>query len=133
MKYILAILAILTILSIAIIPARTEPADAYFFSSSWQDVPVDNVSLTSAAIDLGDDYYYLNLYCPTIDSGTVSIYVSDSLAGTYAVNGLTAVGLATTTGNLYTNLTLGGFRFIKIVESAQTVATRTFKIRGWKP
>jgi len=105
MKYALALLAILAIL-IACIPMTSQPAQAYLVGS-WLPCTVDNATTTSAALDLGDDYYYLNLYTPTVTTGTVTIQVARELTGTYAADGQTAIGLTSTTGGFLFNLNFG--------------------------
>lgn len=132
MKYVLALLVILAIL-ISSIPLVSQPAQAYLMGT-WLPCTVDNATTTSAALDLGDDYYYLNLYTPTITTGTVTIQVARELTGTYAADGQTAIGLTSTSGGFYSTLVLGGYRYVKIVTGATQIGgAAAFWVRGYRP
>jgi hypothetical protein len=88
---------------------------------------------TTGAVDLGADYQYLNIYVPTITSSAISIKVSDSIGGTYATCNLTASAISLGTGSQYSSLTIGGYRYVKVVTSAAQEANRTFLVKGYTP
>ncbi len=85
----------------------------------------------SAAVDLEQNFDFLDIVIPTLTSTTISVYVCPTLDGTYQSLG-EGVTTATTTGAYSTTFKLGGWQFIKIKTSAGQAANRTFNIRGWK-
>jgi hypothetical protein len=92
----------------------------------------DNPAL-SGEVDLGQEFEYLNILIPTIDSADVSLYVSIESGGTYYPLDLSTNVFAAATGGLMTTFDLGGYRFIKILCSAtQTTAAVAFKVRGYR-
>jgi hypothetical protein len=99
----------------------------------WKDVIIADEGTLSDECDLGDNYEFLNIYIPTIDSANVSLQVSDKAGGTYAHLGLSTNVFAAATGGLYTTFELGGYQFIKILSSeTQSTAEVTFKVRGYR-
>jgi hypothetical protein len=90
----------------------------------------DSVTL-SAAVDLEQNFDFLDIVIPTIDSGTVALYVCPTSDGTYVALG-NGVTTATTTGGYSTVFKLGGWQHIKIKTSANQTANRSFSVRGWK-
>jgi hypothetical protein len=99
----------------------------------WKDVTIADEGTLSAECDLGDNYEFLNIYIPTIDSANISLYVSDKLGGTYYPLGLSTNVFAAGTGGLMTTFELGGYQFIKILSSAtQSTAAVTFSVRGYR-
>jgi hypothetical protein len=104
----------------------------------WLDVTIADEGTLSAECDLGhgtpgENYEFLNIYIPTIDSANISLYVSDKLGGTYAPLGLSTNVFAAGTGGLFTTFELGGYQFIKILSSAtQSTAAVAFKVRGYR-
>lgn len=130
MKRIFITLIMLAALMVAFIPF--DQAQAYLVGE-WKTCTVDNASTTSDALDLGDDFQYVQIYVPTITEGTVKLLVSESLDGTYAADNVTE-GVVTSTGGLYTNLEHGGFRYIKIICGATQIGGDVdFRVRGWRP
>lgn len=132
MKTNLIALVILALVLVSCVPLPSQPV-GFGLQTGWQDVAIACNTTTSSAVDLGNNYEYLNVHVPTIDAGEVKIYVSDTLAGTYAADNLTTASHSTSTGGFFTTLGLGGYRYIKIVTENQTTATVTFNIRGWNP
>jgi hypothetical protein len=99
----------------------------------WLDVTIADEGTLSAECDLGDNYEFLNIYIPTIDSANISLYVSDKLGGTYYPLGLSTNVIAAGTGGFYDTFELGGYQFIKILSSAsQSTAAVVFKCRGYR-
>ena len=94
----------------------------------------------TAEVDLGDNYEFLTVLIPTINSATVSIHVSDTTGGTfYPVHDWldndadNTVLVATTdgTGGISATFRIGGVQYIKVATSAAQSANRTFKVRGF--
>lgn len=134
MKRLLTILVGLVLLMVACAPVPAQPPRGMLLGAWFPAVityTTDNT--TTPVVDLGMDYQYLNVYVPTITTGTVQIQVSESYGGTYAVDGQTAVGFSSTSGGIYGTLTIGGYRYIKLVTGAAQEANRTFKVRGYTP
>jgi hypothetical protein len=101
----------------------------------WLPVTVtkDDDPALSGEVDLGQEYEYLNILIPTIDSANVSLYVARELGGTYYQLGLATNVFAAGTGGLMTTFELGGYRFIKVLCSAvQTTSSETFYVRGYR-
>jgi hypothetical protein len=104
----------------------------------WLDVTIADEGTLSGECDLGqgnpcENFEFLNIYIPTIDSANVSLYVSDKLGGTYYPLGLSTNVFAAATGGMYTTFELGGYQFIKILSSAsQSTAAVTFRVRGYR-
>lgn len=104
-------------------------------SGTWKDaiITIASNTTTSAAVDLGRDYAYLEIYIPTIDSGTVGFTVSETLAGTYYTLGSGNAIITAGAGGFITTVNLGGFQFIKVVTGVVQTANRTFRVRGSRP
>jgi hypothetical protein len=105
------------------------------FADAWQDATVvkDANPALSGAVNLGKDYEYVQIIIPTLDSSNVSLYVCETVDGTYVPLGLSTNVFAAATGGLAETFKLGGYQFIKILCSAvQTTATRTFRVRGYR-
>ena len=100
---------------------------------SWVDAVITKATspTVSAAVDLGRSYHYLQIYIPTIVTGDVSFQVAEKLGSTYKTLGTGGAVIECGTGNLTTTVTLGGFRYIKVVTAGtQTATTVTFRVRG---
>ena len=84
-------------------------------------------------LDLGRDYEFLDILIPTIDSANVSFQVAETSGGTFYALGSGSKVIAAGTGVFATTIRLGGYRYIKVVTSAnQTTGNVTFKVRGWR-
>ena len=95
----------------------------------WVYAHIFKGGTSTGAIDLGDNFMYLNVVIPTLDSATVKVTVSEAINGTYY--NLDAVTTATGTHNYATTFKLGGYRYIKLVASAaQTTAAIDCRVRG---
>jgi len=98
---------------------------------SWVDatITIATDDDLTAAVDLGADYDTLIVYIPTLTSAELTLYVSETLAGTYYAVG-NSVTVAAGTGGFIDVWILGGARYIKIGTSAAQGANRTFRVRG---
>jgi hypothetical protein len=94
----------------------------------WQDAVITS-GVTSAAVDLGRDYEWVQIYIPTITSANISFTVAETLTGTYYTLGSGSQVITAGTGGFTTVATIGGFRFIKVISSVSQTA-ETFRIRG---
>lgn len=86
-------------------------------------------SVTSAEVDLGADYDYLQIQIPTLSSAaTIKIQTAEKAGGTYRDLGDT---MTTDSGthNYHDVFLLGGFRFIKVVASASQTSV-AIRVRG---
>jgi hypothetical protein len=99
---------------------------------TWADCIIANGETTSAAVDVGRNYRYLQVVLPELTSGSLSLHVSEAIDGTYQElkpNGESAV-YGPTTGQHNDTWWLLGWQFVKIVSSAAQGAERTFRVRG---
>ena len=95
----------------------------------WMTANIVMGGTSTHSVDLGDNFMYLNVIIPTIDSATVKVQVAESAGDTFY--NLDAVTTATGTHLYATTFKLGGYRFIKLVASAaQTTATINCRVRG---
>ena len=95
----------------------------------WMGAHIMKGGTSTGAIDLGDNFMYLNVVIPTLDAATVKVTVSESINGTYYT--LDSVTTASGTHNYATTLKCGGYRFIKLVASAaQSTTARQIRLRG---
>ena len=100
-----------------------------FAYGTWVDCVIANSGTLSAAVDLGRNYDFLNIFLPTLTSGKFSLQVAETADGTYYDLGA-SITTETTTGGYMDTWHLGGNQFIKIKSSVSQDAERTFRIRG---
>ena len=86
---------------------------------------------TSAAVDLGRDYDFLEIFIPTIQAGTIKIQVAEKVASTYYDLG-DGVTTASGTHNYHDVFKLGGYQFIKVVCSTTQTTERLIRVRGMR-
>lgn len=98
---------------------------------SWKAATIANAGTSSAEVDLGKDYDFLEIQIPTVTSGTLKVQVAEKTGGTFQDLG-SSVTTATTTGAYDTVFKLGGWQFIKIVSSATQGAERLIRVRGMR-
>ncbi len=98
----------------------------------WIAATIANGQTSSAAIDLGRDYDYVEVQIPTLTSCTLKMTVAEMTGGTYRDLG-EGVTTATTTGAYSDVWNLGGYRFIKVVSSGAQGAERLIRVRGSRP
>lgn len=95
----------------------------------WVTAGIAKGGTSTPAIDLGDDYMYLNVVIPTLDTATVKVQVAESIKDTFY--DLDTVTTSSGTHNYATTFTLGGYRYIKLVASAaQSTAAIDLRVRG---
>ncbi len=94
----------------------------------WQDATITSGS-TSAAVDLGRDYEWVQIYIPTITSANVSFTVAEKLGSNYYTLGSGSQVITAGTGGFITVATIGGVRYIKVISSVSQTA-KTFRVRG---
>jgi len=107
---------------------------------TWKDciITIATSTTLSAAVDLGRVYDTLLVVIPTITAASISVRVSESLAGTYQNLYITSTNDAdddqpiTTsgTGGITWVVPLGGFQYIKLLSSQAQEANRTFRVCG---
>ena len=96
----------------------------------WKEAVIAITGTISAAVDLKDNFAFLQVKVPTIDSAQLELQVNDVEGGTYQDLGQDALTVAGT-GAYSDTWNLGGWRFIKIKASAaQNTAAVTFRVRG---
>lgn len=81
-------------------------------------------------VNLGKEYYGMQVIIPTIDSANVSVQVAKATGGTFYDLGVSEV-IPAGTGNLMDVISLGGFQYIKVKTSAAQTSNRTFEVRGF--
>lgn len=97
----------------------------------WKAATIANGGTSSAAVDLGRSYDFLEIQIPTITSATLKLQVSETVGGTYDDLGEN-VTTNTTTGSYFDVWKLGGWQFIKVVSSAAQGAERLIRVRGMR-
>jgi len=99
---------------------------------AWLAATIAIDGTSSAEVDLGRDYDYLEIQIPTLISGTVKLQVAEKSGGTFRDLG-DGVTTATGTHNYHDVFKLGGYQFIKVVSSAQQTTTeRLIRVRGMR-
>ena len=101
---------------------------------SWIDAIISAGALDTGEVDLRNQYDYLNLLIPSMDSCKLSLKMAEKTTaqgGTYYELGQ---GITTEdeTFNRADVWRLGGFQYIIIVASKPQSASRTIRIRGWR-
>ena len=108
-------------------------------NSGWKTAVIDDEGKTGHAVDLGDNYEYLQVDWPTLDAGTFRVMVGRSEGGTYRDFYITqyngefqgARSQDSKTGAINLTMFLGGWRYIKIYSSAtQSTAEIVAYVRG---
>jgi hypothetical protein len=122
------------------------------FESQWKTVTLDydrsateftgdDVDRFTELIDLGNDYEFINVFIPTIDSATVTPYVQrDNAIATVPVvvhildddaTGSFAHATTAGTGALTCIFRIGGIRWLRLYTGANQTADRTFYVKGF--
>ena len=94
----------------------------------WQDATIAS-GTTSAAVNLGRSYEWVQIIIPTITSGDISFTAAETLGGTYYTLGSGSQVITAGTGNFATVATIGGWQYIKVISSVSQT-TKTFRVRG---
>ena len=97
----------------------------------WKAATIASGGTSSAEVDLGRDYNYLEIQIPTLTSCTLKIQVAEKTAGTFYDLG---DGVTTNPGthNYADTFKLGGYQFIKVVASATQDEQRLIRVRGMR-
>ena len=97
----------------------------------WKAATIASGGTSSAEVDLGQDYNYLEIQIPTLTSCTLKIQVAEKTGGPFYDLG---DGVATGAGthNYADVFKLGGYQFIKVVTSESQGAQRLIRVRGMR-
>lgn len=85
---------------------------------------------SSAEVDLGRDYDFLEIQIPTATSCTIKIQTAELSGGTFRDLG-DGVTTAAGTHNYHDVFDLGGWRYIKVV-SSETQTSLAVRVRGMR-
>jgi len=98
---------------------------------TWTAATIANTAKSSAEVDLGRDYDFLEIQIPTLTSGTLKIQVAEKTSGSFYDLG---DGITTASGahNYADVFHLGGYQFIKVVSSATQGDDRLIRVRGMR-
>lgn len=96
---------------------------------AWVSATISAVGTSSAEVDIGRDYDYIQVQLPGLDLCTLNLRVAEKTGGTYRDLD-PAVLIGPTTGNYHDTWEIGGWQFIKIVASVSQTASRAIRIRG---
>lgn len=98
----------------------------------WKAATIEADGTSSAEVDLGRDYDFLEIQIPTLISGTLKIQVAEKTSGDFYDLG-DGVTTGAGTHNYADVFKLGGYQFIKVVSSAtQTTSDRLIRVRGMR-
>jgi len=86
---------------------------------------------TSAEVDLGRDYDFLEVQIPTIQTATLKLKTAEKTGGTFKDLG-SGVTTADGTHNYHDVWGLGGWQFIKVVASNTQTTERLIRVRGMR-
>ena len=89
------------------------------------------LATTSAEVDLGRDYDFLEIQIPTIQAGTIKIQTTEKTGGTCVDLG-NGVTTPASTHNYHDVFKLGGWQFIKVVCSTEQTTQRLIRVRGMR-
>ena len=96
---------------------------------SWLAATIANGGTSSAEVDLGRSYDFLDIQIPTVTSCTLKVQVAEKTGGTFQDLG-SDITTDTTTGAYNDVWRLGGYQYIKIVSSVAQGAERLIRVRG---
>ena len=97
----------------------------------WKVATISAGETSSAEVDLGRDYDFLEIQIPTLISGTVKIQVAELTGGTFYDLG-DGITTASGTHNYHDVFKLGGYQFIKVVSSSTQTTERLIRVRGMR-
>ncbi len=94
-----------------------------------QLIDISESTTISEEFDIKNNYEYIQVIYPAMTACTMSIYVSDTTAGTFVplANSANATVGAAASADTYC---LGGYRYFKLVSSGAQAADRSIKVRG---
>jgi len=96
----------------------------------WLPATIADTATSSAEVNLGADFEWVQIIIPTIKSANISFTVSETSGGTFQALGSGSQAITATTGGFTTVAPIGGFQFIKVVSSVAQDAERLIRIRG---
>lgn len=98
----------------------------------WMAATIEEDGTSSAVVDLGFSYDFLEIQIPTLISGTIKIQVAEKYGDTYRDLG-DGITTAAGTHNYHDTFKLGGWQYIKVVSSvAQTGSDKSIRVRGMR-
>ena len=98
----------------------------------WLAATIEAGNTSSAEVNLGRDFDFLEIQIPTLISATIKIQVAEIAGGTFYDLG-DGITTADSTHNYADVFKLGGYQFIKVVASAtQTSSDRSIRVRGMR-
>ena len=102
------------------------------FYGQWLAASIADESSSSAEVNLGGNFDFLQIQIPETVAATIKIQVSETSGGTFYDLG---DGITTAAGtHEYADVfKLGGYQFIKVVSSvSQTDEGVSIRVRGWR-
>ena len=98
----------------------------------WKAATIASGGISSAEVDLGRDYDYIEIQIPAMDTCTVKIQTAEKTGGTFRDLG-SGVTSASGTQNIHDVFKIGGYQYIKVVASAsQTSGAVAIRVRGMR-
>lgn len=98
----------------------------------WLPATIDNGASSSAEVNLGRDFDYLEIQIPTLDAATtIKLQTAEIAGGTFRDLG-DSVTTTAGTHNYHDVLKLGGYQFIKVVADNSQDAERLIRVRGMR-
>jgi len=98
----------------------------------WKAATIPLNGTSSAEVDLGRDYDYLEIQIPTLISCTIKLQVAEKSEGTFRDLG-DSITTDAGTHNYHDVFYLGGWQFIKVVSSVtQTASDKLIRVRGMR-
>jgi len=97
----------------------------------WKAATIALNETSSAEIDLGRDYDFLEVQIPAIDSASLKVQVAEKTSGTFRDLG-NSVTTSSGTHNYHDVWGIGGWQFIKVVASATQTGARLIRVRGMR-
>ncbi len=98
----------------------------------WLPATIASTATSSAEVDLGRDYDFLEIQIPTLDDPTtIKLTTAEKTGGTFRDLG---DSLTTTAGthNYHDVFLLGGYQYIKVVADNTQDAERLIRVRGMR-
>lgn len=96
----------------------------------WKSAVIALDGDKSAEVDLGANFYQLQIEIPTIDAADIEFEVSRTSGGTFYRLGDGTAVIQCGTGLMTTTVALSGYQYIKVKTSGPQTAARTFNVRG---
>ena len=98
----------------------------------WVAATIDSAALTSAEVDLGRSYDFLEIQIPPLDAATtIKLQTAEKTSGTFRDLG-EGVTTAAGTHNYHDVFNLGGWQYIKVVADNTQDAEMLIRVRGMR-